>query len=316
MPGTIIVPPTQSSDRRFIDAEVEVDLPPPIQTNLPPQGPPVSYADATSKQSKKKQLTGEEVCLCDIWEKDEQWNKEKAAAQATLDCIAQQEQDEQATQGREELQWARKNHWCESQRKLAEEGARLQEQYNQKHCASGACPNPITDLLGWCEYTWTRQERYKLPKWAADIWSASPMDHKQLTAQMVCSWGLVQAYQQTHQSLYVCPPAPHILDAYNHKVNHDTHKELSMQEHTVVQHAWALQYTSFCNDEWYDKEIAPAVHHFWDEVVKPFGSKALHNLNPSHLLGSWMHLNHGVKIPGTMGSGTTLPSFVHPSFRV
>ena len=109
-PSTIIVPPTQSSDRKFIDAEAEVDLSPPIQMNLPPQGPPVSYADAASKQPKKKQLTGEEVHLCDVQVKDEQQNKEKAAAQATLDCIAQQEWDEQATQGREELQWARKNH--------------------------------------------------------------------------------------------------------------------------------------------------------------------------------------------------------------
>ena len=94
----------------------------------------------------------------------------------------------------------------------------------------------------------------------------------------------------------MCPPAPHVLEAYNHKVNHDTHKELSKQEHAVVQYARVLQYTSFCNDEQYDKEIAPTVCHFWDEVVEPFGSKALCNLNPSHLLGSWMRLNHGVKI--------------------
>ena len=245
----------------------------------------------------KKQPTGEEVCLCNVWVKDEQWNKGKAAAQATLDHIAWPEQDEQATQRREELQWARKDHWHESQRKLAKEEARLQEQYNQRHHTSGACPDPITDPLGWCEYTWVRKERYKAPKWAADIWSASPMDQKQLVAWMVCLWGLVQAYQQTHQSSYVCPPAPHILEACNHKVNHDTHKELSMQEHAVVQYAWVLEYTSFCNNEWYNKEIAPTVHHFWDEVVKPFGSKALCNLNPSHLLGSWMHLNCGVKIP-------------------
>ena len=65
-PGTIIVPPMQSSDRKFVDAEVEVDLPPPIQMNLPLQGPPVSYVDATSKQPKKEQLTGEEVCLCNV----------------------------------------------------------------------------------------------------------------------------------------------------------------------------------------------------------------------------------------------------------
>ena len=95
------------------------------------------------------------------------------------------------------------------------------------------------------------------------------MDHKQLAAWMVCLWGLVQAYQQTHQSSYVCPPAPHILEAYNHKVNYDTQKELSMQECAVVQYAQVLQYTSFCNDEWYDQEIVSTVHHFWNEVVEP-----------------------------------------------
>ena len=56
--------------------------------NLPPQGPPVSYVDAASKQPKKKQLTGEEVNLWNVRVKDEQQNKEKAAAQATLDHIA------------------------------------------------------------------------------------------------------------------------------------------------------------------------------------------------------------------------------------
>ena len=60
------------------------------------------------------------------------------------------------------------------------------------------------------------------------------MDHKQLVAHMVCSWDLVGAYQWTCQSIYVCPPAPHILEAYSHKVNHDTHKELPMQEHAQL----------------------------------------------------------------------------------
>ena len=41
----------------------------------------------------------------------------------------------------------------------------------------------------------------------------------------------------------------------------------------------------------------PAVQHFWEEVIKPFGSRALCNLDPSHLLGDSMHLNCGAKIP-------------------
>ena len=122
------------------------------------------------------------------------------------------------------------------------------------------------------------------------------MDHQQLAVRMVCSWGLVKAYQWTWQSVYICPLAPHILEAYNHKVSHDTHKELNLQEHTVLQYACTLQYVSFCNNARYKDHWAPAVEDFWAEVVKPFRSRALHNLDPSHLLGDAMHLNQGAKI--------------------
>ena len=122
------------------------------------------------------------------------------------------------------------------------------------------------------------------------------MDHQQLAARMLCSWGLVKAYQWTQQSAYVCPPTPHILEAYNHKVNHDTHKELNLQEHAVLQYVHALQYVSYCNDARYRDSWAPAVKDFWAEVVEPFGSRALHNFDPSHLLGDTMCPNQGAKI--------------------
>ena len=122
------------------------------------------------------------------------------------------------------------------------------------------------------------------------------MDHQQLAMRMVCSWGLVKAYQWTQQSVYICPPAPHILEAYNHKVNHDTHKELTLQECTVLQYAHTLQYVSYCNDAMYRDRWVPAVKDFWAEVVKPFRSRALHNLDPSHLLGNVMCPNWGAKI--------------------
>ena len=138
----------------------------------------------------------------------------------------------------------------------------------------------------------------RLPEWAGDLWSTSPMDHQQLATCMVCSWGLVKAYQQTRQNIYICPPAPCIvLEVYNHKVNHDTHKELNIQEHAILQCACALQYVSYCNDMRYKDRWALAVKHFWAEVVEPFRSQTLHNLDPSHLLGTVMCLNQGPKIP-------------------
>ena len=90
---------------------------------------------------------------------------------------------------------------------------------------------------------------------------------------------------------------PNVLEAYNHKVNHDTHKELTTQEHAVIQYACTLQYVSYCNDERYESRLAPVVKQFWAGVVKPFGSWALCNLDPSHLPGDAMHLNQGAKIP-------------------
>ena len=111
------------------------------------------------------------------------------------------------------------------------------------------------------------------------------MDHQQLAMRMVCSWGLVKAYQQTRQSTYICPPAPHVIEAFNHKVNHDSHKELGTQEHMVLQYACTLQYVSYCNDERYKDHLAPVVKAFWSEVAEPFGSRALCNLDLSHIVG-------------------------------
>ena len=91
--------------------------------------------------------------------------------------------------------------------------------------------------------------------------------------------------------------APHIIEAYNHKVNHDTHEELGPQECMVLQYACTLQYVSFCNDDRYKDCLAPVVKDFWAEVAEPFRSRTLCNLDPSHLLGDAMHPNRGAKMP-------------------
>ena len=46
----------------------------------------------------------------------------------------------------------------------------------------------------------------------------------------------------------------------------------------------------------YRDRWAPTVKNFWAKVVEPFRSWALHNLDPSHLLGTAMCLNWGAKI--------------------
>ena len=69
------------------------------------------------------------------------------------------------------------------------------------------------------------------------------------------------------------------------------------QERTVLQYAHVLQNISYCNDERYRDHIAPAVKAFLDEVAKPFGSRALWNLDLSHIVGRVMHPNRAAKIP-------------------
>ena len=65
----------------------------------------------------------------------------------------------------------------------------------------------------------------------------------------------------------------------------------------VLQYARALQYVYFCNDARYKDCWVPAVKNFWAEVIEPFRSWALHNLDPSHLLCNAMCPNWGAKIP-------------------
>ena len=104
------------------------------------------------------------------------------------------------------------------------------------------------------------------------------------------------------------------MEAYNHKVNHDSHKELGTQECMVLQYACALQYVSFCNDERYKDHLAPVVKAFWSEVAEPLSSRALCNLDLLHILGKVMCPNRGPRFQ-TMGCGTILHRFVPPSSR-
>ena len=90
------------------------------------------------------------------------------------------------------------------------EGSQQQEEYNRRRRASRACPDPITDPLGWCEYMWAKQDKYKAPKWAGDLWSTSPMDHQQLAMCMVCSWGLVKRLTCKPSRIFTFVHLPHM----------------------------------------------------------------------------------------------------------
>ena len=293
---------------RWTNTRTETGLPPAVTMQLDRQGPAATYSEATSRPPWRTEAPSSESTPGDVHLKLAAREKEKEAARATLEQIRRQEREEDATRKKckeQELRRARRHGVMHS---MEREGAQQQEEYNRERRASGACPDPITDPLGWCEYEWSKEGTHQSPTWAGDLWSASPMHHQQLAARMVCLWKLVKAYQRTRQSAYICRPAPHMIEAFNHKVNHDSHKELGTQECAVLQYARALQYVSYCNDERYKDHIAPAVKAFWDEVAEPFGSRALQNLDLSHVCGQGNASQSYSKDPRLWSSGPHRPS--------
>ena len=56
----------QEGDRRYKDAGVSADLPPTVVMKLDPQGPPISYAEAASRQPKRKGVTKDTMHMCDV----------------------------------------------------------------------------------------------------------------------------------------------------------------------------------------------------------------------------------------------------------
>ena len=62
-----------------MDAGVSADLPPTIVMKLDPQGPPISYAEAASRQPKRKGVTKDTMHICDVRMRDTLQDKEKVA---------------------------------------------------------------------------------------------------------------------------------------------------------------------------------------------------------------------------------------------
>ena len=83
--------------RGCADASTSADIPLPITMRLDCQGPPVSYSEVASRPPQKETITEDNLQMCDVCMKATACKKEKAATQATLDHIKQQEWNEQAT---------------------------------------------------------------------------------------------------------------------------------------------------------------------------------------------------------------------------
>ena len=90
-------PVRRPEDRgRHADACTKASLPPPITMHLDHQGPPVTYSEAASRSPWRVVVSPQDLSMCDVRVKMAANEKEKEAAQATLDQIWKQEWDEQA----------------------------------------------------------------------------------------------------------------------------------------------------------------------------------------------------------------------------
>ena len=96
---SIPLPPVGRPEQRGrqVDAHTEASLPPPITMHLDHQGPAVTYSEATSRPPWRT-VVSSELPEYDVRLKMAAHKKEKEVAQATLDQIWRQEQEEEATQ--------------------------------------------------------------------------------------------------------------------------------------------------------------------------------------------------------------------------
>ena len=152
---------------RQVDTHTKASLPPPITMHLDHQGPPVTYSSNVSR-SPRRMVVSSELPVYDVQLKIAAHEKEKKVAQATLDWIQRQEWDEQAALKKQKERELHRVQQHDARCRLVKEGARWQEEYNYEWRASGACPDPITDPLGWCEYEWSK-EKNESPVWAGHL---------------------------------------------------------------------------------------------------------------------------------------------------
>ena len=140
-----------------------LDFPPAVTMQLDHQGLAVTYSEATSRPPRRTEAPSSESMSGDMRLKLAAREKEKEAARATLEQIRRQEREEDAAHKKREEQELRRARRHGTIHSMEREGARRQEEYNREHRASGACPDPITDPLGWCEHEWSREGRTKVP---------------------------------------------------------------------------------------------------------------------------------------------------------
>ena len=249
----------------------------------------------------KETITEDNLQMCDVCMKAAaSQNRKGGCTRTTLDCI---EHGKNGTNKPPE--GGRRNV---SPGKLASTrpngGWQSRELSNRKNTTGSGGPPELVlilslILLDGVKYTWAKQDKYEAPKWAGDLWSASPMDHQQLATCMVCSWSLVKAYQQTHWNMFtsVC-------------LHHMYWRHITIRLTMICTKSWICRSTQFynmltpCNTSaivmmW---GIRIDGHRWWSTSGQKWLSllevRTLQNSrplpSPQHC---YVHLNQGAKIP-------------------
>ena len=165
-----------------------------------------TYSKAASRLPRRMVVSPSELPVYDVWLNIAACEKEKEAAQATLDWIWRQEWDKEATQKKWEERELCRIWWRDAGHRLEKEGARQQEEYNHEWRASRAFPDhPL--LIPWDGASTVVQER----KIRESCMGWRLMEHQPHGPSAVSREnGLLmgpgsRAYQWTRQSTYHLP---------------------------------------------------------------------------------------------------------------
>ena len=117
---------------RWASTRTETRLPPAVTMQLDHQGPAVTYSEATSRPPRRAETPSSKSTSGDMCLKLAAHEKEKEAAQATLEQIRRQECEEDTAHRKHKEQELHRAQWHGVMRSMEREGAQRQEEYNRE----------------------------------------------------------------------------------------------------------------------------------------------------------------------------------------
>ena len=195
---------------RQVDTHTKTSLPPPITTHLNRQGPVVTYSEAASRPAWRATISLRDwrSAMCAL--KWQPTRKRRRLLEPPLNEFRDKNKRKRPLGGKEKsMSSAGSSNVMPGCRLEKDRSPGSKRNTTANAELLRACPDPITNPLGWCEYEWSKKGDIRESRMGWGTYGApAPWTIQQLAARMVCSWGLVKAYQWTRQSTYVCPQHP------------------------------------------------------------------------------------------------------------